>query len=417
MPPLARTCPSQLPSSAFSTAALKVHPKRRPQPRNLRPDGLEDLLALPDVLLHLVVGCAALVLLPLRLSMRQRMLPHPRHVPDVGKLHNSSLHELIGVEARALKLPQRLDGHPNVLSSQQLRLTELEDRQRNLEDRLRSLAEDDIPDPADCLARHSVAEDAQKPLSADHADVEMDVVEVLCELRQVLFHEGFEDTIVNLCPKHRRGEVVGQQRVGDVCHHPERVLLPQIHDQQDARDEVHALAVPDLGIVESIRVEHPVESLNPLLAVLALLVQERVPRESPVQIQLKLLVPVSPLTSLQEVREHVLALRLPGFIHPAQQRPHIRPELRRDPLHHRALEKPPCSACACSCCDDSLVLRRCELGLLIDLLELAREHLPLLPQDDAALCLDEGGLSVLHDIVSLHHEPVLVARAPRRGRG
>mmetsp|Transcript_82572 Transcript_82572/g.184149 ORF Transcript_82572/g.184149 Transcript_82572/m.184149 type:complete len:242 (+) Transcript_82572:653-1378(+) len=127
-------------------------------------------------------------------------------------------------------------------------LQNLEDRDRDPKYHRKALAHDGVPDDQDHREREAIDEERQEPLVEVHGGLHVFLDEVIPQLRHGLLHEAVTDA-----------QVAAQQRkplfvepcepelgmVHEAHEHGEALLLAPRNEEQEAGDEVHALAIAE----------------------------------------------------------------------------------------------------------------------------------------------------------------------------
>mmetsp|Transcript_68704 Transcript_68704/g.147178 ORF Transcript_68704/g.147178 Transcript_68704/m.147178 type:complete len:277 (-) Transcript_68704:106-936(-) len=143
-------------------------------------------------------------------------------------------------------------------------LQNLEDRDRDPKYHRKALAHDGVPDDQDHREREAIDEERQEPLVEVHGGLHVFLDEVIPQLRHGLLHEAVTDA-----------QVAAQQRkplfvepcepelgmVHEAHEHGEALLLAPRNEEQEAGDEVHALAIAQLGVIARVGIEHPEQAL------------------------------------------------------------------------------------------------------------------------------------------------------------
>jgi len=250
------------PSAHTSPSSPPPHSSKDIPPLTLRPPPLPLIRIAPPPLPS--------PLLDRLLAQMAKPVPPPKTRPHQRiRIHQPSRNRLHDLE----------DLH-RVAHGPDLRLADLEHRQRDAEERLRPLVEEGVPHPQRRL-------DGQRPDEARHEPrraAQRDGRETHRRRRAApLLRDGPRP--VQLAPdlrphpRHRLADAAHQHaevdvgaleadlvrprkvRLGDDVEHPEGALLVE-EEQEEPSEEVERLAVPDLGVVDRGRLEHAAQGLK-----------------------------------------------------------------------------------------------------------------------------------------------------------
>mmetsp|Transcript_28195 Transcript_28195/g.80430 ORF Transcript_28195/g.80430 Transcript_28195/m.80430 type:complete len:698 (+) Transcript_28195:248-2341(+) len=293
----------------------RAAPPRRVVARGQRRPVLLVLVVLERPLARLRLGLAPEVLLDV---LRQ---------PHRGRLPHQELADAVGEELAALLLLHRLEDRVDFLELQvqQAVLQHAQDRHGDGEDPRQAAADDDVPEHQHRGQREALDEQRQEPLVQIQRKGDALPEEVLPQLGQLLRHQP----VAGLHVRPQQGHVLpveaGQPVVVHQPHEdPEGLALAAGDEEEQPRDEVHALTVAHGGAVVRVGVEHAAERLLARLAELWEL------GEGPADVQGDQRAPLAVPAQL------VVLLHRPAPVVPAGVLPDLPPQSRG----HAAVEPP-----------------------------------------------------------------------------